>query len=87
MQVTLCYYANVHRAEVVLTRIVGALLILLGLVLFGSPRITYTTSQKIAHTRYSIKREKTIIVPRAVSILIMGAGTVILIFTSRTPDE
>lgn len=76
-----------RRAEVLWTRILGVLLILLGLVLLASPQITYTTREKIPNTRYSVKREKTITVPRAVAILIVGAGGMLLILTSRKPPS
>jgi len=34
-------------------RILGVLLILLGLTLFASPRITYTKTEEVPHTRFA----------------------------------
>ena len=39
------------RAETLWLRIIGVLLILLGLTLFVSPSINYRTREKIIHTR------------------------------------
>ncbi len=62
-------------------RILGVLLILLGLTLFASPRITYTKTEEIPHTRFAAKRQKTIVIPRPVAVLILGAGvTALLLF-------
>jgi hypothetical protein len=48
-------------------RILGVLLILLGLTLFASLRITYTKTEEIPHTRFAAKRQKTIVIPRPVA--------------------
>ena len=67
-------------------RIIGALLILLGLLLFASPRINNRTREKVIHTDsidVTAKRQKTFLIPRAVSLLTIGAGAVILILAGR----
>ncbi len=74
---------SVTRAERVWTRILGVLLVLLGLVLLASPQVAYTRRQKIPHSRYSVKTEKVIIVPRAAAVLTMGAGAVVLILSRK----
>ena len=67
-------------------RIVGVLLILLGLILFVSPQVRYSSKEKIAHTgslEITAKRQKVVVVPRPVSFLIVGAGVMLIIFASR----
>jgi uncharacterized membrane protein HdeD (DUF308 family) len=76
----------VHRVEALWTKIVGILLILLGVMLFASPFISYTTSERIAHTPLSVKRQKALIVPLPISALIIAAGVVTLILASRKPQ-
>jgi hypothetical protein len=66
--------SEVHRVEVLLMRIIGVLLVLLGLALFASPYIPYTTREQIGNTDLSVKRKKTIVVPRPVSAIIVAGG-------------
>ena len=69
-------------------KIIGVLLILLGLVLFASPRITYHTREKVVDTRslgVTVKRQKTVVIPRAVALLTVAAGVVALTLASRSP--
>ena len=75
-----------HRVEALWLKILGVLLILLGLTLFATPAITYTTREEIAHTRLKVKREKTIVIPRPVAVVIIGAGVVALVVASRKPQ-
>jgi hypothetical protein len=78
---------DVRRAEALWTRILGGLLILLGLTLLASPRIVYTTRETLPHTRYSVKREKTLVIPRAAAVVVIGAGVIALIFAGRKPEQ
>jgi ribose/xylose/arabinose/galactoside ABC-type transport system permease subunit len=64
-------------------RILGVLLILVGLTLFASPRITYTKMEEIPHTRFAVKRQKTIVIPRPVAVLIICAGVTALLLSKR----
>jgi hypothetical protein len=67
-------------------RIVGVLLILLGLILFVSPEVRYSSKENIAHTgslEIAAKRHKVIVIPRPVSFLIVGAGVILIGFASR----
>jgi hypothetical protein len=67
-------------------RIVGVLLILLGLTLFAARRVSYTTTEKVIDTPsvdLSAKREKSIGIPRAASLLVVGAGVIVLVFAGR----
>lgn len=69
-------------------RIIGVLLVLLGLVLFASPRIMYTKREKVIDTEsvhVTAKRQKGMFIPRAVSLLTVGAGVGILILAGRKP--
>lgn len=67
-------------------RIIGVLLILLGLILFVSPQVRYSSKEKLAHTgslEITAKRQKVVVIPRAVSVLIVGAGAMLIGFASR----
>ena len=67
-------------------RIVGVLLILLGLILFVTPQVRYSSNEKIAHTgslEITAKRQKVVVVPRPVSFLIVGVGAMLIGFASR----
>jgi hypothetical protein len=78
-----------RRAEVVWLRIIGALLILLGIVLFVSPTVTYTTREKVVNTGsldLTAKRQKAIVIPRPVSVLTMGVGFIVLVIARRNPQ-
>jgi hypothetical protein len=70
--------------EVLSIRILGVLLILLGLVLFISPRVTYTSGEQIRNTRFTVNREKTIVVPRVAAVLIVGFGLVALVLAGKS---
>ena len=77
---------KVSRAEILWLKIIGLLLILLGLTLLASPRITYTSKEKVVHSDsidLIAKREKTILVPRAIALLIAAGGVTTIIFASR----
>ena len=80
-----CYHADVRRIEAFWLRILGVLLILLGLALLVSPRVAYSERERIARTRYTVKREKAILVPGPVAVLIAGSGALVLVLvrTSR----
>jgi len=73
----------VHRVEAIWTNILGILLIVLGLTLFVSPYISYSTREQIAHTPVTVKREKTFVVPRPVAVTILVAGVAALVLASR----
>ena len=67
-------------------RIIGVLLILLGLILFVSPQVRYSSKEKLAHTgslEITAKRQKVVVIPRAVSVLFVGAGAMLFGFASR----
>ena len=78
-----------QRAEALWLKITGVLLILLGLVLFASPRVSYHTREKVVHTGsldVTAKRQKTVVIPRAVALLAIAAGVGALILGSRKPE-
>jgi hypothetical protein len=78
----------VRRAEALWLKIIGVLLILLGLTLFASPRITYRTREKVIRSDsidITAKRQKTIVIPRAVALLTIAAGVGTLILAGRKP--
>src|SRR5579871_6586410 len=69
---------DVRRLERWLVRILGLLLIVLGLTLFLAPRIAYTTHERIAKTPYRVRRDHAILVPRPVAGLIAASGILVL---------
>jgi uncharacterized membrane protein HdeD (DUF308 family) len=80
---------EMQRAEALWMKIVGVLLILLGLVLFASPRITYRTKEKIIHTDsidVTANRQKTVIIPSVVGAIAVGAGVLMLVLSSKRPQ-
>jgi uncharacterized membrane protein YfcA len=74
----------VQRAETVWARILGVLLILLGLAMFASPPIRYTTKEPIRNTPLTVKREKTFTIQRPVAVLMIGAGVLALLVAGRS---
>jgi len=72
-------HSGVGRIELWGIRIVGILLILLGLTLFLSPRAAYTKRELIPHTTYRVKREKVVLVPRPVALIVVSAGVLVLL--------
>ena len=70
-------------------RLIGVLLILLGVLLFASPRIFYSRSEKVIDTEsihVTAERHKSLAIPPAVSLTTVGAGIVILILAGRKPQ-
>jgi hypothetical protein len=55
---SLWYHPEVHPVEALWTRILGVSLILLGLFLFVSHSISYTTREQIGHTALKIKKRQ-----------------------------
>jgi len=77
---------DVQRAEALWMKIIGVLLILLGLTLFASPRINYHAREKVIHTGsidITANRQKTVVIPRVVASLIVGAGVFALVLAMR----
>jgi hypothetical protein len=77
------------RAEVLWLKIIGVLLILLGMVLFASPTVTYTTREKVVNTGsldVTAKRQKAVVIPRPVSVLTVGVGLIVLVIAKRKPQ-
>jgi len=67
-------------------KILGILLMLLGLTLFASPEIWYTQRRKIAvspSTEITSKGERVLVVPRALAAIVIGAGVAALYFARR----
>jgi hypothetical protein len=64
-------------------RLLGVALILLGLTLLASPGVPYTRRQKIGDSRYSVKSERFLVVPRPISVLIMASGALALFLARK----
>lgn len=64
-------------------RIVGVLLILLGITLFLSPQVVYTTHEQIRNTRFRVQREKVVWIPRPVAVLVAAGGAALWILMQR----
>lgn len=71
---------GVQRLEAWSVRILGVLLILLGITLFVSPRVVYTQRESIPHTQFRIKREKVILVSHPVAVVVAVAGMAALVW-------
>lgn len=79
---------DARGAEALWTRILGVVLILLGALLFASPQIWYTKSERIAvspSTDLTSRAERVLVVPRAVAVLFAGAGVTALFLARRKP--
>jgi uncharacterized membrane protein YdcZ (DUF606 family) len=77
------------RAEVLWLKIIGVLLILVGLVLFASPRIIYSAREKVIHTDsvdVTAKRQKTLNIPRPLALLTIAAGIAVIVVGARKPQ-
>jgi len=63
-------------------RIVGVLLVLLGIVLLLAPAVSWQGRETVVSTpsvELKSKRERVVVVPRAVAALILAAGVVVLL--------
>jgi uncharacterized membrane protein YfcA len=77
------------RAEALWLKIIGVLLILVGLVLFASPRIVYSAREKFIHTDsvdVTAKRQKTLAIPRPLALLTIAAGIAVIVVGVRKPQ-
>jgi hypothetical protein len=77
----------VRRAEAIWTRILGIALIVLGATLLASPYFAYTARERIPHTQFSVKHEKTLVAPRPVAILIIAVGATALFFHRKDENR
>jgi hypothetical protein len=77
----------VHRIEAVWLRIVGGLLIALGVVLFASPYVAYSEREHLRNTPLAVKREKSFAVPKPVAVLIIAAGVTVIGIAGRKPQQ
>jgi hypothetical protein len=78
----------VTRAETLWLKIIGVLLILVGVVLLASPRIVYTAREKFIHTgsvEVTAKRQETLVIPRSFAMLIIVAGIAVIVAGARKP--
>ena len=79
---------DMHRVEARWMKTLRVLLILLGLTLFASPHVSYTRREIAIHTRekgFKVERQKTLTIPRPVSLAIITAGVVTVMLASRNP--
>lgn len=75
------------RTESVWWKILGVLLVLLGLTLLLGPYITYTTKEKLPNTSYYANREKTLAIPRAIAVLMIAGGALAILLTWKKRDS
>ena len=71
-----------QRIESLWLKIIGVLLILLGLTIFISPRITYNTKETLVHTGsldVTTKTPKTIFIPRAAGVIVVAIGAIAVV--------
>ena len=77
--------SDVPRTEAILWRIVRVLLILVGITLLLSPRVSYTRRETVFHSRsadVSARRPTTLVVPPAVAALVIAAGVLTLLLAT-----
>jgi hypothetical protein len=77
----------VRSAETVLWRIVGVLLILVGLTLIASPQITYNSRKTIKlapSAEVTTNEPRTIVIPRPIAVVVIGAGVAALLLARRS---
>jgi uncharacterized membrane protein YfcA len=73
-------------SEALWLKIIGVLLISVGLVLFVSPRIMYSARERIIHTNsvdVTAKREETLAIPRSLALLTIAAGIAVIVVGAR----
>jgi hypothetical protein len=81
---------DMHGEEARWTRTLGVLLLVLGLTLFAWPRVSYTTRETAIHTRekdFKVEPQKTLTIPRPVSLAFITAGVVMVMLASRNPHR
>jgi uncharacterized membrane protein YidH (DUF202 family) len=74
-----------QRTEALWGKILGVLLIVLGITVFASPEISYTRRETVIHTQQTdvtAKRQKILVVPRPVAVLVVGVGIMALVLSS-----
>lgn len=67
-------------------RVVGVLLVVLGLVLLLAPDVTYYWRERVLHTPsvdVMARRERVIVIPPVIAVLVIGAGIVTLVMGSK----
>jgi len=72
--------ASMQRALGIWTRILGVLLIALGLVLVVSPQVPYIhrkTTNLAPSAEVTTKEQRVFVVPRAVAVVIIAAGSLV----------
>ena len=74
---------GMSRTESVWWKILGVLLVLLGAVLLVGPHITYNTKEKLPNTSYYADREKTLVIPRAIGVVVIAGGVLAIVLTSK----
>jgi hypothetical protein len=72
-----------RKAEGVWWRILGVVVILFGLTLLISPRISYNSNEQIPHTQYTVKRPKLLVIPRPIAVLVIAIGCLVLVTKGR----
>jgi hypothetical protein len=71
-----------ERSLALWTRILGVLLVLLGIVLLIEPEVMLRWRERALRTpsvEVTAKRERVIVVPRVVAVVIIGVGIVVFV--------
>jgi hypothetical protein len=69
------------------TRILGVLLVLLGIVLLVAPEVMLRWRERALRTpsvEVTAKRERVIVIPRVVAVIILGVGIVVFVRASKS---
>jgi hypothetical protein len=76
-----------ERSLALWTRILGVLLVLLGAVLLIEPEVMVRWRERVLRTpsvEVTAKRERVIVVPRVVAVIILGVGIVVFVRASKS---
>ncbi len=68
------------------TRIVGVLLVMLGLVMLVAPEVTYHWRERVVHTPsvdVTARRERVISISPVIAVLVIGAGIVTFVMARK----
>ena len=76
----------VERPLAFWARIVGVLLVMLGLAMLVAPEVTYHWRERVLHTPsvdVTARRERVIFVSPVIAVLVIGAGIVTLVMARK----
>ncbi len=82
-------YGVMQRSLAVWTRIVGILLVLLGVFLLVAPEVPYIRRERVLSTpsvHATAKRERVVVIPRPLAAFVVTAGVSLVLIARRPRD-